>query len=222
MIHAKSAAPAVDPYAIPDEVCEALCEEYTRLSYTPQAHKAFAQLLRHADDKVHAHSLVGNRIALRDRIVHANFTDHNPYHSFEELRTAALIDGQVDFDSISDHYDHPFWSGYEQARYLVWHDLLGHVETGHDFTPSGELALFAHHAKELIASGDTLAVAALFMEIVYRVVWINVNGWTWHYRPVIPDPVHAPIAHHVMRQVFAGRPVTMPETYRRRPFLVFA
>jgi hypothetical protein len=195
------------PIALPAGMRRMLADEYASLTHSDDAsQEGFAQLLAYANSTVNANLTPSGKLALRDRLVELRVvSDAPPYHAFSELKSDALVNGVASFDN-EPIPSHPFWTGDDMVTYMHWHDLLGHVETNLDFSSEGELALFTHHATELLDHDQVAAVNALFVEVVYRVSWVNEYGWTFTYKPVTPGP----LAQHVMRQVLTGQPVTMP------------
>lgn len=97
--------------------------------------------------------------------------DPQPYHKAEDLFEDCA---QGRYQLPVDFGAHPLWSTEDWGAYLFWHDLEGHVETGFDFTPDGELQAFYGHIQ---GRSDAFA-EALFAQQLYPIAYaITHHKW---------------------------------------------
>lgn len=116
-----------------------------------------------------------------------------PYSDLDSMRRAWRDDAVVQVSDL--YHDHPVWDRVDNLRFRVWHDT-GHILTGNDFTPDGELTLFAHQARQL----DERCAEALFSESVYQLAACIHLG-------AFPDVQHVrtpgPVGRHVLGLLLA-------------------
>lgn len=86
--------------------------------------------------------------------------DGQPYTSAEQMAKEVRETGVMKVSK--DNSEHPFWTPEQNARFRYVHDMLGHVEPGHDFSLEGEYRAWLAHETKL---ADETAKTALKTEV---------------------------------------------------------